>query len=106
MSNEDFWQCKIKRITTERDELADNLRDMAAHAEQLRTMLAALPSCRCEMSHDEQCELARQNAQLRNVLQTLCDLQNGAPLLRYADEWQAAMDEARRLLVTQEDGTA
>ena len=106
MSNEDFWQRKIERITAERDELADNLRDMAAHAEQLRTMLAALPSCRCEMSHDEQCELARQNAQLRNVLQTLCDLQNGAPLLRYADEWQTTMDEARRLLATQEDGTA
>jgi uncharacterized protein Smg (DUF494 family) len=75
MSNEDFWQRKIERITAERDELADNLRDMGAHAEQLR-----------------------------NTLQTLCDLQNGAPLLRDEAEWQATMTEARRLLKTQEDG--
>lgn len=100
--NEDFWQRKIERITAERDELAGNLRDMATHAEQLRTVLATLPSCRCEMSHEDQCQLAAENAQLRNTLQTLCDLQNGAPMLYCEAEWQATMAEARRLLRTQE----
>lgn len=98
MSNEDFWQRKIERITAERDELADNLKQMATHAEQMRLTLEALPTCRCELSHDDVCQLVQRNRQLEAALQELCDLQNGPPTIRDADRWQAAMDTARQLL--------
>ena len=42
--------------------------------------------------------LSEENCQLRAALQDLVDEQNGAPLLRYEKQWQAAMDTARSLL--------
>jgi hypothetical protein len=35
---------------------------------------------------------------LRDALQSLLDVQNGPPLVQNADEWQAAVDQARALL--------
>lgn len=96
--NEEFWQRKIERITAERDELADNLRRMATYAEQMRMTLEALLPCRCELSHDDVCQLVQRNKQLEAALQELCDLQNGPPLIRDADKWQTAMDTAQDLL--------
>jgi len=39
---------------------------------------------------------------LRSALENLADEQNGAPLERHRDEWQAAMDEARDALAATE----
>ena len=43
-------------------------------------------------------KIVARNVKLKNALQTLCDEQNGPPLLRRKDRWQAAMDIARALL--------
>lgn len=43
-------------------------------------------------------DLRRENDLLRNALESLVDLQNGPPLLKYAEEWELAMWAARRAL--------
>ena len=44
-------------------------------------------------------EAADEIERLREALQNLLDVQNGPPLLgRYAEEWQAAVDQARAAL--------
>ncbi len=43
-------------------------------------------------------QLQAENKKLYEALQSLCDEQNGPPLLRHKKSWQAAMDEADRLL--------
>lgn len=44
-------------------------------------------------------EAAAEIERLREALQSLLDVQNGPPLLgRYAEEWQAAVDQARAAL--------
>ena len=45
-------------------------------------------------------DLQAQLHALRNALQALYDEQNGPPLIRAKGSWQAAMDEAERLLGT------
>lgn len=40
----------------------------------------------------------KRNEAWRDALQALYDEQNGAPLIRHADRWQAAMDKASALL--------
>jgi len=47
---------------------------------------------------DRQRDLEAENAKLKDALQALCDEQNGPPLIRRKDSWQAAMDKARDLL--------
>ena len=43
--------------------------------------------------------LAEDNRKMREALQNLLDVQNGPSLMgRYADEWQAAIDQARAAL--------
>jgi hypothetical protein len=43
-------------------------------------------------------ELEAENAKLKEALQSLYDEQNGPPLIRHKESWQAAMDEAGALL--------
>lgn len=43
-------------------------------------------------------EIKAKNASLRSALQYLYDEQNGAPLVRREKQWQAAMNEAEKLL--------
>lgn len=46
----------------------------------------------------EYSELRAENAELRDTLSSLLDVQNGAPLFKYEQQWQAAVDAARALL--------
>lgn len=43
-------------------------------------------------------QLRARVAELEAALSDLCDEQNGPPLLKDAESWQAAMDNARRAL--------
>jgi len=43
-------------------------------------------------------EAATEIERLREALRDLLDEQNGPPLVRRADEWQAAVDQARAVL--------
>jgi hypothetical protein len=43
-------------------------------------------------------EAADEIERLREALRDLLDEQNGPPLVRRADEWQAAVDQARAVL--------
>lgn len=43
-------------------------------------------------------EAADEIERLRDALRDLLDVQNGPPLVRRADEWQAAVDKARAAL--------
>lgn len=47
---------------------------------------------------DSVAEAADRIEALEEALQSLLDVQNGPPLLKYEDDWQSAMDAARAAL--------
>lgn len=51
--------------------------------------------------NDKIIELRADNARLREALQELYDYQNGPPLIKWEDEWNAAMKKALAALATE-----
>ena len=79
----------------------DQLRAEAELAEQ-----KWLKKCAVKRANELTEELAAEREKVKTLssaLQNLCDEQNGAPLERRRDQWQATMDEARAALAATED---
>lgn len=79
-------------ITTDEEE--------AAIAAALTRHVAAAQTHTCsDQCERVECVQARRIRELEDALQNLVDVQNGCPLHKYEKDWNAAMDDAHKLLM-------
>ena len=100
-----FGRGYIRRITMSLTELFDDLERVKADNVKLTAELHATDEKRVTeqsgrtVAENECCVLRGEIDRLTNALQSLRDAQNGPPLIRDTEEWEAAMklaDEALR----------
>jgi len=94
--------CLVTALTAERDKMrarCDQLIESQRLAESaMLEQLARADKAKAELAAER--EKVRE---LRECLSNLVDEQNGAPLERRREQWQATMDEARAALAATED---
>ena len=82
------------RLTAEVDELHDDRMRVIAERDRLRSAAAHWEDLYHQQRADHG-EALKERNRLREALQTLCDLQNGPPLIRRQGAWRDAMTAAR-----------
>jgi len=89
VTNEEF-----ERMKEERDELKNQLDiERIGHRDQIRKLEAEL-AAESISTHNSAVEID----ELKDILESLVDIQNGPPLIRATDKWNEIMTKAYKLL--------